>query len=498
MIRGFSISKSEWECTPQPVRAAALALQHQLWLLQHRYAAAQKQIASLQEKAAEVEGLQMENAALRERLGQNSLNSSRPPSSDAPQHRHHPKRQPSKRKRGAQLGHPGRGRRLKPSEEVDRIVNLRPNTCLRCGCKLKGRDPAPARHQVTEIPPSRAEVTEYRRHTLQCRRCGRVNQAEWDEEMPRGSFGPRVQAMVAYLTGRLGLSHRDVVEALRALHGVEMSLGSVAALQRQVSHALASPVETAQDYVQRQAVKYVDETGWPERCEQYWLWTGATEAVTSFRVLARRDSAAAREVIGKNGKGVVTTDRYFAYRWLSQERRQLCWAHLMRDFQAMAEREGESCRIGAGLLAQARKMFRHWHLFKDGMQSRRRFQAAMIPVQKRVERLLEEGSRCRHLKTRWTCRDILRVGGALWTFVRVKGVEPTNNQAERALRRAVLWRKKSFGTQSEAGSRFVERILTAVTTLRQQGRDVLAYLTAVCAAVRHSSGASVCLLPEPP
>ena len=226
-----------------------------------------------------------------------------------------------------------------------------------------------------------------------------------------------------------------------------------------------------------------------------WLWVNATEQVTAFQIAAKRDAATAREVIGRAKTSIITTDRYLGYSWLATERRQVCWAHLKRDFQAMAEGAGESQEIGEALLAQTKEVFRLWHEVKDGDLSRRKFQRLIAGVQQAVKELLDAGSDCRSSKTRGTCRQIRTLEGALWTFARVRGVEPTNNAAERALRRAVLWRRKSFGTQSVAGSRFVERILSVVTTLRQQGRDVMAYLTTACSSSLGGSG-SICLLPD--
>jgi hypothetical protein len=226
-----------------------------------------------------------------------------------------------------------------------------------------------------------------------------------------------------------------------------------------------------------------------------WLWVNATPQVTAFRVAAKRDAATAHEVIGRAKTSIITTDRYLGYNWLATTRRQVCWAHLKRDFQAISERGGESQEIGEALLAETKEVFRLWHQVTDGVLNRRRFQRLIVPVRQRVTELLDEGSNCRSGKTRGTCRQIRTLEEALWTFVRVQGVEPTNNAAERALRRAVLWRRKSFGTQSEVGSRFVERILTVVTTLRQQGRDVLDYLTAACASATHNE-VSICLLPD--
>lgn len=495
MFKDYGISEEDWDSTPQSVKAVIIALEHRARLLEIRFTAYEQKLAALAAKDAEIESLKTEVAALRERLGQNSSNSSRPPSSDPPPASRPSRREPSGKKRGAQLGHQGAGRSLKPAEEVDHVVELRPPRCRQCGRRLQGDDPQPARHQTTEIPAASAEVTEYRRHTLACAACGVKTEAEWSEAVPAGRFGARLQATIAYLTGRLALSHRDAAEAVSVLHGVEISLGGISAVQQQVSRALAAPVATAREYVRAQAVNHVDETGWREQGRLSWLWVNATRQVTAFQIAARRDAATAREVIGRAQTSIITTDRYLGYSWLATQRRQVCWAHLKRDFQAISERSGESQEIGEALLGETKEVFRLWHQVRDGSLSWRKFQKLMLPVEQRVTGLLDEGSKCRSSKTRGTCRQIQSVESALWTFVRVRGVEPTNNAAERALRRAVLWRRKSFGTQSAAGSRFVERILTVVTTLRQQGRDVMEYLTAACASAHGESG-SVCLLPD--
>jgi transposase-like protein len=320
-------------------------------------------------------------------------------------------------------------------------------------------------------------------------------QAQWSAETPKGRFGARLQAIVAYFTGRLGLSHRDCVEAMSVLHGARVSLGSISAIQRQVSEAVAAPVETACEYVQQQAVNHVDETGWHEQGKLNWLWVNATAQVTAFRVAAKRDAATAREIIGRAQTSIITTDRHLGYSWLAPMRRQVCWAHLKRDFQAIAERSGQSQAIGEALLVQTKEVFRLWHQVRDGTLSRRQFQRLIAPVEHRVKELLDVGSEGAPGKTRRTCRQMRVAAAAWWTFVRVSGVEPTNNAAERALRRAVLWRRTSFGTQSVAGSRFVERILTVITTLRQQGRNVLEYLSAACSLGTHTNH-SICLLPN--
>jgi len=301
-------------------------------------------------------------------------------------------------------------------------------------------------------------------------------------------LGPRTQATVGYFTGRLGVSQRDVAEILETVFHTDLGLGSIPALEQAVSAAVASPVAEAQDYVQTQPVNNVDETSWPERAQRGWLWITTTPLVTVFLLLATRSAEGAKKLLGESFQGIVGSDRWSAYNWLDPTRRQLCWAHLKRDFQAFVERGGEAERIGQALLVCVEQMFSLWHRVRDSTLSRADFQTLMQPIQTRVGELLREGAGLACAKTRHTCENVLKLEVALWTFVRVEGVEPTNNSAERRLRRAVLWRRRSFGTQSEAGSRFVERVLTAVTTLRQQNRDVLreAYLTEACAAAIRS------------
>jgi transposase len=278
------------------------------------------------------------------------------------------------------------------------------------------------------------------------------------------------------------MSDRDVQELVEVAFHTDISLGSIPAQEQRVSGALAQPVEEAQEYVRQQAYANVDETGWRQMDQRAWLWVAATSLVTVFIVVGTRSAAGVKRLLGESFAGIVGSDRWSAYHWLDPLRRQLCWAHLKRDFQAFVDRGGESSIIGNLLLERVKSMFELWHRARDGTLSRADFQGAMQPIQAEVKSLLEIGTLLGHSRTRKTCQNILNLEPALWTFVTQEGVEPTNNAAERPLRRGVIWRRRSFGTQSEAGSVFVERILTAVTTLRQQQRDVLDFLTEACQA----------------
>jgi hypothetical protein len=295
---------------------------------------------------------------------------------------------------------------------------------------------------------------------------------------------------VGYLTGRLGASHREVQEMLATLCQTEVSVGSITALEQAVSTALAIPVAEVQTYVQRQPVRNADETSWREQGKRRWLWISVTPLVTIFRLLKTRGAAGAKELLGEGVWGIIGTDHYAGYHWIDPRQRQLCWAHLKREFVAWSERTGAAARIGQALLAIEKQLFVLWYRARDGTLAWADFQVAMRPLMARVRTLLQEGEAGADAKAQGTCCNLLKREAALWTFVWESGVEPTNNSAERPLRRAVLWRRRSFGTQSEAGSHCVERILTAVTSLRQQRRDVLDYLTDACAA-------TICKKPAP-
>jgi transposase len=462
---GLPIDPKDWERTPPGVQVVVIALGGQIQAFKEQVTVLEEQIASLQ---AEVE-------RLREQVNKNSSNSSKPPSSDPPQVRRYGKREKSGRKRGGQKGHTGKGRRLAPLERVKRVVVSKPSSCGQCGALLLGEDPRPRRHQEPEI-------TEYQRHTLSCQACGAQTRGEWPAEMPAGSFGPRTQALIGYLGGRFGMSDRDTQELLEVAFHSDISLGSIPAQEQQVSAALAQPVQEAQAYVRQQAYANVDETGWRQMDQRAWLWVAATTLVTVFVVVGTRSAAGLQRLLGAGFRGIVSSDRWSAYRGLDPLRRQVCWAHLKRDFQAFVDRGGESKIIGNLLLAQVKSMFELWYRVRDGTLSRADFQHCMQPVQAEVSNLLRIGTLLDHRGTRQTCHNLLSLEPALWTFVAQAGVEPTNNAAERPLRRGVIWRRRSFGTQSEAGSVFVERILTAVITLRQQQRDVLDFLTAACQA----------------
>ncbi len=471
----ITFSEKEWAQTPPAVQEFVLSL------------------------VVRVQELETELSVLRERVNRNSRNSSKPPSSDGPAVPPKPrKRAKSKRQRGGQPGHKGTNRKLVPPEQLKDSYDICPETCRQCGHALEGQDPEPYRHQVTEIPPVVAEVVEYRLHALSCPGCGTTTSAELPPGVPQGAFGPRLQAMVSLLTGRYRLSKRDTKEVMGDFFQADICTGSVCALEQRTSEAISDPVQGAREYVKEQSAVHMDETGWREANEKAWLWVAATSLVTVFLIRRSRGGQVAREMLGETFGGILHSDRWSAYNWLPVFLRQLCWSHLLRGFQAFAERGRESQRIGEALLTQSDLMFDWWHRVRDGTMTRAVFQAKMRPVEQEVGELLRQGIACAQEKTAGTCRDILKREQALWTFVHVEGVEPTNNLGERQVRHGVLWRKMCFGTQSEAGSRFAERIMTVVATLKQQKRNVLEYLTEACDAANWGRSAPSLLPTAPP
>ena len=443
---------------------------------------------------AKVHALQEQVRTLEERLHQNSRNSSRLPSSDPPQSQRR-KRPRRGRRRGGQPGHRGQTRTLIPVEDVNEVVPIKPEQCASCHTPLWGDDPAPFRHQVIEIPPIEPVITEYQWHQLVCPDCGETTRAPWPAGVPSGTFGPRVHATVALCTGSYRLAKRTTQQVMAELFGVPMSVGSISQSEKTTTAVIAEPVKEAWDYVEAQSVAHLDETSWREGGKRAWLWVAVTSWVTVFLVRMSRGGQVARELLGEGFSGILVTDRYSAYNWYPVRWRQLCWSHLLRDFEAIRGRGGVCEEIGDALLEQAHQMFEWWHRVRDGTLKRSTFRSYMTPLRREVERLLEAGSQCGVAKTEGTCREILKRREALWTFVQVEGVEPTNNTAERSIRPGVQWRKGSFGTQSKDGSRFVEGMMTVVATLKQQKRNVLDYLTTAHeAALRGEPAPS--LLPE--
>ena len=431
--------------------------------------------------AAIVAGLETRVAELEARLGQNSANSSKPPSSDGPHVKPAPPKKPSGKKRGGQPGHPRHERVILPPDEV---FDHKPDRCRQCAAVLTGDDPNPILDQVLDLPEKLRHVVHHRRHTLECPCCRTRTTAPPVAEAASG-FGPKLTAVAAYLTGVGRLGKRTVRTLFAAVCDLPVSLGSVSKLEATVSRAL-DPIHAAAHQTTKGVDANVDETGWKEGNAKAWLWVAVTKLLTVFLIRPNRNRASFDDLVGPD-PGVLTTDRFPVYTHVTGDRRQVCWAHLRRDFQAMIDRKNDGSKSGEELLSHADILFAHWQKVRDGTRTRRWFERAQAGwLRAEVCLLLERGTACGCAKTAAVCREILAVEASLWTFAGRDGVEPTNNAAERAVRHAVCWRKTSFGTDSERGSRFVERMLTVVASCRRQGRGVLDFLVKAVAGQKPS------------
>jgi transposase len=431
---------------------------------------------------SQVEKLTARVQELEEQLGSSSRNSSKPPSSDPPTVTRD-KKPPTGRKPGGQPGHKRHQRELFPPEKVRSVTDCKPERCGHCQHRLRGSDPDPLRHQVADLPKVEPLVDEYRLHALTCNHCGGRTRAQLPKDVPKGSFGPTVIAVITLLLGAYGLSRRDVAELMRDLFGLPISVGAVVGCQKIGAEALAPAHAQAQARIRRAPVKYADETGWKVGDVYACLWVVVTPTLTLFRIQAERSRAAAKKVLGKV-RGLLGTDRYAVYDYWPKRMRQFCWAHISRLFVRFTERrDPKTVAIGKALIAEKDQMFEWWHRVRDGTLTRSTFQRHMRPLKKRVADLLDDAVRRASCpKTHRTCERLLKKFDALWTFVHHEGIEPTNNMSERAIRRPVIIRKTSFGSQSEHGCRFLERVLTVHATLRQRGGSVHDFIVDSCRA----------------
>ena len=458
----------------EQLRTALAARDADLAVERARRAELEEQVAKLTEAVR----------ALREMLDRNSSNSNKPPSSDPPgTGARLPKRKKSKGgRRGGQKGHRGTHRLLVSPEQVDTFFDLYPPECESCWEPLPRRpDPFARRYQYTELKPLAAHTTEYRRHAVACP-CGYKTRAAYDPEViPRVAFGPRLMAVVAMLTGVYHLSRRETVRLLWELLGVRMSLGSVSAIEKRVAEAVEPAVDELFAEARKSAIKHADGTSWLRAGMMVSLWVVATTAVTVFKILDNGQTKTLRADLFGRVCGILVSDRATALKFWAMKRRQVCWAHLVRKFMSLSEHDEPAGKIGKELLEYTSLLFDYWSRFREGHMERATLIARMAPVRSQVEALLERGVVARVRGLSGSCADILEHRDALWTFVERDGVEPTNNHAERELRGFVLWRRRSFGSQSKRGDHFAERMMTIAHTARKRGRSVLAFLVACCA-----------------
>lgn len=441
-------------------------------------------IADLLQRVADLEATVRD---LRARLQQNSTNSSRPASTDTPDVPRPKPKPPATKKRGAQPGHQPFLRQRLPSERIRQVIIHAPTQCGHCHAALPSDpqpgDPEPSWHQVVDLPPVLADVVEHQGHSRVCPCCQQTTHASIPADIKAQVTGPGLAGLLAYLRS-LKVSLRGIEELVESLFGVPLALGTIARLEQEMSAALAAPHAEVLAAVRAAPVKNVDETSWKQGGRLRWLWAAATLTCAAFVIHDKRGRPGFEALLGKNVFGMLISDRWSVYGLIPAERRQVCWAHLKRDFQKWFDYGGKAARVGQTGLNVVKEMFETWHLFRGGGLDREGLLERIGPMESRLKRSLRWGTRHGEAKLRAFCWNLLGLWPALWLFTREPGVEPTNNHAERVLRRGVLWRKCSQGSRSDGGCRFVERMLTAVQTLRLQKRSVLPWLTAALTAHR--------------
>jgi transposase len=450
------VSAEDWAQTPPDVQQAFLTL-----------------VDMVRELSARVQELEA-------RLKQTSRNTSKPPSSDPPSAAPPSPRVERGKPKGAQKGHPTQQRPLLPPEQVDELVVCHPRQCPDCHTALSTDLPdaaVPTRSQVWELPAIVAHVTEYQCRTVCCPVCQQRVIGVLPPQAPPGAFGPRLTALISLLHGRYRLSTRETAAFLSEVCGVEVSVGSVISSCARVSDALEDVDSSIQNAVQAQPHLYVDETSWREQQQRGWLWVAVSGVATCFRIDSSRGQQMLRRLIGEDYRGIVHSDRASVYHALRDLQRQLCWAHLIRNLQGLVDAQHAESIWAQRILAWTPDIFVGWQAYRSGLFDQIALQQALLPVRLALHDLLLSGTKRPWTKLQAFCQDLLAHWDALWTFVRVEGLEPTNNAAERALRPAVIWRKSCYGTQSGLGSRFVERMLSVRATCAVQGRNLFAFLT---------------------
>ncbi len=446
-------------------------------------------VATVERLMARVEELERSVAL----LTRDSSNSSKPPSSDGPaaMPRARPPMKSKKRNPGGQPGHKGANRKLIPIDEVAEVIPVFPQACGRCGSAL---NPEPVhdtsagkfwRHQVIDIPEPKPKVIEYQLRCIRCS-CGADN---WGKipHPARSGFGPRLTALLAHLTGLHRVTRRGCEEIAKTIFGIDICLGSVCKLHQEVSDSLASTHAKARQALPEQPVLNIDETGWKTQGKSRWLWVFVTPVVAFFHVAASRGSKVLREILGDEYKGILCSDMYSAYKAFHDGVRQFCWAHIIRRIKGIkhACRSPDAVKYSKWMLSETGRMFALWHAYKRGHLDRKTLVQKSVPIRARMHKCLQHYVQSSDCDVSKAAKSLLKHWDGLFTFLEYKGVEPTNNSAERGVRPAVQWRKICFGNQSENGELLTARLLTAERTCILQGKNPFQFLVQSVIAYRN-------------
>jgi transposase len=491
--------RRENERLRQQVEQLRQQLREQADQQSERLANQDQKIAEAERKIADLE----RQLALRL---QNSTTSSKPPSSDglAGEQRERGRRKKSKNKRkpGGQPGHKGACRPLAVAGRVDEFRTVLPVECRQCGHRLpqtleQAKTSGAARlHQVTELPPIRAHIIEYQCHAVLCPQCGDMTRAAVPEEAA-GQFGPRLTALIAYLTVVCRMPRRVVETLLEQVLEIDISLGSTQKCWEEVSEAVAAPCQELAQGLKNEPVVNADETGWRTNAAKRFLWVFVAAKYIVYKIAPTRSGEVLIEMLGAVFEGILCSDRFSAYIKYHPGRAQFCWAHLKRNLLGVMEltKNTEVEQFCRDALAEHARLFRLWHKFRDDRIDRQQLILRTIPIEKRLFSLGLHHLDSPHREVRNLAAALFEHNQRLFAFVDSEGVEPTNNSAERALRTAVQWRKTSFGNRSAKGESATARLLTVTETCDLQKITILTYLSAAITCYRRGLAPSS-LLPR--
>ena len=421
--------------------------------MRHSYDQLIETIARLEER---VKKLEKENSQLKERLGLNSNNSSKPPSADQ-------KKNKQKPKGGPPVGHKGHFRKL--FNHFDKHVASRIDHCPHCGSHdlLKK---TPQIFQQTDIPEIKPIVTQIECDKGKCKACGKRFVAPLPEGFDN-TVGPKLISFIGLCSSAYRMSKRTIKELLKNLLDTDIALGSIPRMEKKISKGLKPCFERLIDKVDKSKIAYVDETSFRQQAQTCYVWTATTQEMALVRILPTRSLKSLELIRPRTHRGITITDRYGVYAY---KRHQYCLAHLYRDFKKFAQRAGPDGDLGK------RALFEMDEIFTASREDRKTMQSRVSYRKKRLKNILEDAFANGSEDLSRFADRLLSHYEKLFLFTRYQGVEATNNAAERSLRHIVLWRKTSYGTQSEEGSRFLERAISIWMTLKKQNREVFSFL----------------------
>jgi transposase len=425
----------------------------------------------LKKAFVEIDRLVSEVTKLKEKIDKNSKNSSKPPSTD---HKGNTDPDQPKKKR---KGRKGKIRTPYPPERINHHIECALDNCPHCGSAaihLNGQSSEIL--QQVELPQVEAIVTEYQLRKYSCLSCRKNSIATLPLGVPDSAFGPKLMGLMVTLTGVFHLAKREAVQLVKELFGIDVGIGSVPNIEERVSQALDPVYHRIHSFVMESKLcKHFDETGWRDSGKRHYVWLASCEHASVYMIDRHRSAEAFHKLFNVDPDNIAAvTDRYAVYSIFKVH--QYCLAHLIREFRSYAERDGPDKELGSALENELKTACHHHKEYREGNTTLAIRNRSLGRRKKKMEFYLEDAMANGSDDLSRLSENLLDDFDKLWTFSKISGMEPTNNLAERDLRKLVIWRRKSYGTRSERGKRFVERITTVAQTLKRQSRSILAFI----------------------